>query len=105
MKDQDLSRIKEFIRVSFELEDALKITTTEKKVMLRAVELWAQGPKPPIITDLAVSVPQVSPSTVHRNLKVLIKKGWLQSTQDRRDHRIKYLEPTRHLLKILAVKV
>jgi predicted transcriptional regulator len=105
MKDDDLLRIKHFIRVSFELEEALRISTIEKKVLLRVVDLWGQKSKAPTVTEAAMSVPNISESTVHRHLKSLVKKGLLTTNPDRQDRRTKFLGPSTRLLKVLALKI
>ena len=105
MTNKDLIRIKEFIRISFELEEMLQISWAEKKVLLRTIFIWTETNKLPSITQVSTSIPQISESSVYRHLKVLIKKGWLKTILDRQDHRIKYIEPTPRLLKVLALKI
>ena len=104
MNEQDLTRIKNFIRVCFEVEETLKISWAQKKVLLKVVELWGLEPKAPMVTEVAMSVHGASESSVYRHLKPLIKKGLLRLTEERQDHRVKRVEPTHRLLKILAAK-
>ncbi len=105
MKNNDISRIKHFIRVSFELEEVLNISWVEKKVLLYVVGIWGNRDHAPSITEVAISVPNVSESTVHRHLKSLVKKGLLKTTPDRQDHRTKFIAPSTRLLKVLALKI
>jgi DNA-binding MarR family transcriptional regulator len=101
MKEGDLLKTSTFLRVSFEVEEALGISWIEKKVLWRTLHLWMTQVQPPSIHEVVEAV-LVSEATVHRHLKVLIKKGWLKMTPSSNDHRIKYLEPTPRLLKVLT---
>ena len=105
MQDSDLKRIKNFVRVCFEIEEALNISWTQKKVLLKVLDLWRYQSYAPRITEVAYSVSETSESSVYRHLKVLIKKRWLQVKIDEQDQRVKFVEPTPRLIKALALKV
>ena len=54
---------------------------------------WHEDRKPTVMEAMAISA-DMSPTTVHRRLKSLRKKGLIMLTYDDVDNRIKYIEPT-----------
>ena len=76
MKQDDLIRIKYFIRVSFEIEEMLHVSSLQKKILLKALEIWERKSEPAHISQLATSVEGVSERSVYRHLKTLTQK-WL----------------------------
>ena len=105
MNDDDLIRIKNFVRVCFEIEQSLNVSWLQKKILLKVIELWGAEHNAPIMSELVISVDGLSNSSVQRHLKSLFKKGWLKVTLNRQDQRIKHVEPSQKLLKLLALKV
>ena len=105
MSQQDLIKIKHFIRVSFEIEESLHISSLQKKILLKALEIWEYQSKPAHISQLALSVKGVSERSVYRHLKILIKNGWLQIGIDQKDRRIKIITPSNKLIHMLSTKL
>lgn len=54
---------------------------------------WHDGRKLTVMEAMGIS-PEISPTTVHRRLKTLRKKGLIVLVNDTDDTRIKYIEPT-----------
>ena len=54
---------------------------------------WHDGRKLTVMEAMGIS-PEISPTTVHRRLKTLRKKGLIALVNDTDDTRIKYIEPT-----------
>jgi DNA-binding MarR family transcriptional regulator len=105
MTHHDLAKIKHFIRVSFEIEESLDVSSLQKKILLKTFELWGRQSQPAHMSQLAVSIKGVSERSVYRHLKILIKKGWLQIGIDQKDRRIKIITPSNKLIHMLSTKL
>jgi SOS-response transcriptional repressor LexA len=105
MKKNDLNRIKQFIRVSFEIEEALQVSTVQKKILLTIVQLWDQNKKAPPINLITQSVKDVSERSIYRHIKPLFQKGWIQIEDNPNDHRIKLIQPSEALLHFLSLTI
>ena len=102
MDQQNLFRIKQFIRVSRDIEVALGVTELQKKILMKLIDLCNQNTKSISVGDLAISVKNVSERSVYRHLKTLISLGWIRLASDNKDHRVKLIAPTPRLLKVLS---
>ena len=102
MKQNDLIRIKAFIRVSLDIEKALDVTELQKKILIKLIDLCNQDTKFISVGDLASSVKDVSERSVYRHIKTLISLGWIKLTSDNEDHRVKLITPTPRLLKVFS---
>jgi DNA-binding MarR family transcriptional regulator len=105
MTHHDLAKIKHFIRVSFEIEESLDVSSLQKKILLKTFELWGRQSQPAHMSQLAVSIKGVSERSVYRHLKILIEEGWLMITTDQQDHRIKIITPSNKLIHMLSTKL
>jgi DNA-binding MarR family transcriptional regulator len=65
----------------------------EEQVLMALALRWAAGAKVSVMEMLDYFT-NTSPSTVHRRLKTLRKKGLLALREDENDNRTKYIEPT-----------
>ena len=54
---------------------------------------WGQGQKVTVLQAMGMS-DDSSPTTVHRRLKSLRKKGFIGLHEDETDNRVKFIEPT-----------
>jgi len=103
MPSRDLTKIKHFIRVIFEIENQLQVSRLEKKILFKAIELWSKTSKPAPVGQLAKSIEGISERSVYRHLKPLIKANWLKISSDNKDQRVNLIEPTSQLLNILSI--
>ena len=102
MPSSDLTKIKHFIRVIFEIEDQLQVSSLEKKILFKALELWSKTSKPTPVGQLAKSIEGISERSVYRHLKPLIKARWLKISSNNKDQRVNLIEPAPQLLKVLS---
>ncbi len=105
MNHDDIFKIKQFIRVSNEIEVILDVTERQKKILLKLLDLWNKETKSIPVGQLATSVTNVSERSVYRHLDALIKSKWIRISTDKNDHRVKLITPTPHLLKILSIQL
>lgn len=105
MNQDDFFKIKQFIRVSQELETVLGISSLQKKILLTLLDLWNKETRAIPVGKLASSVQSVSDRPVYRHLKALVHLNWIKMTKDRRDGRIKLVTPTPRLLKVLSIQL
>ncbi len=60
---------------------------------------WSRNEKPTVLEAMQVAPKAISLSTVHRRLKSLRAKGFLELITDERDSRMKYVMPTAMLIQ------
>lgn len=65
----------------------------EERLLNAFASAWHSGKQLTVLKAMEL-VPDVSPATVHRRLKTLKQKGYLEFGSDAVDGRIKYLIPT-----------
>ena len=105
MNHDDFFRIKQFIRVSQELETLLGVTSLQKKILLALLDLWNKENHLISVGTLASSVQNVSERSVYRHLEALVHLNWIKMTRDKHDGRIKLVTPTPRLLKVLSTEL
>ena len=76
-----------------ELPGLAKMDPTEERLLQDLGEFWYRGEQVPVLKALEIAS-DGSPSTTHRRLKALRKKGLIDLQVDERDARIKYVVPT-----------
>jgi len=72
----------------------------EEKVLIALASKWASGIAITVMEMLDYFT-DVSPSTVHRRLKTLKKKGLIALKEDDDDNRTKYIQPTQLAFNVL----
>jgi DNA-binding MarR family transcriptional regulator len=105
MDQKSLFRIKQFIRVSQEIETALNVTVIQKKILLTLIDLCDQNKKSIPMRDLIISIKDVSERSVFRHLNTLISQGWIKLSPHHIDGRVKLITPTPKLLKVLSSQI
>ena len=105
MNHDDIFKIKQFIRVSNEIEVILDVTELQKKILLKLLDLWNKETKSIPVGQLATSVTNVSERSVYRHLDALLNLGWIRMSTDKNDHRVKLITPSPRLLKILSIQL
>ena len=105
MNHDDIFKIKQFIRVSNEMEAMLDVTELQKKILLKLLDLWNKETKSIPVGQLVTSVTNVSERSVYRHLDALLNLGWIRMSTDKNDHRVKLITPTPQLLKILSIQL
>lgn len=65
----------------------------EERLLNAFASAWHKGKQLTVLEAMQIS-PTVSPATVHRRLKSLYAKGFIDYSADATDSRIKYLVPT-----------
>ncbi len=104
MDQKTLFKIKQFIRVSQDIEKALNVKVIQKKILLTLIDLCDQNKKSIPVGDLAISITDVSERSVFRHLKTLISQGWIKLSPHH-DGRVKLITPTPKLLKVLSSEI
>lgn len=66
----------------------------EERLLNAFASAWHKGRQLTVLEAMAIS-PSISAATVHRRLKTLREKGYLELETDQVDSRIKYLVPTK----------
>lgn len=66
----------------------------EERLLNAFAAAWHKGKQLTVLEAMAIT-PSISAATVHRRLKTLRKKGYLELETDQVDSRIKYLVPTK----------
>jgi DNA-binding MarR family transcriptional regulator len=105
MDKKSLFKIKQFIRVSQEIEIALNVTAIQKKILLTLIDLCDQNKKFIPVGDLAISIKDVSERSVFRHLKTLISQGWIKLSSHHTDGRVTLISPTPKLLRVLSSQI
>ncbi len=105
MDQKTLFKIKQFIRVSQEIEVALGVTAIQKQILLTLIDLHSQNRKSIAMGDLANSIQNISERSFYRHIKTLIASGWIKLYCSDEDHRIKLIEPSPRLLKTLSSQI
>lgn len=70
-----------------------QLDATEEKLLQRLAVSWGTD-KPVTVLETMGMDADVSPTTVHRRLKSLSKKGVIRLEMDEADNRVKYVVPT-----------
>lgn len=65
----------------------------EERLLNAFAAAWHNGKQLTVLEAMQIT-PEVSSATVHRRLKTLKQKGYLEFAPDATDSRIKYLAPT-----------
>lgn len=105
MKQDDLIRIKAFIRVSLDIERMLDVTDIQKKILITLIDCCNQDNTSIPMGDLANSIQNISERSFYRHIKTLITSGWIKLSLSDEDHRIKLIEPSPRLLKTLSSQI
>ena len=105
MDQESLFKIKQFIRVSRDIEAAFDLTALQRKILMKLIDLCNQDTKRISVGELAASVNDVSERSVYRHIKALVSLRWIKLTSDHKDHRVKFVTPTPRLLKILSAQI
>ena len=105
MNHDDIFKIKQFIRVSNEIEVILDVTELQKKILLKLLDLWNKETKSIPVGQLATLVTNVSERSVYRHLNALVNLRWIRISTDKNDHRVKLITPSPRLLKILSIQL
>ena len=69
------------------------LDAVEERVLNGLAAVWAIGARVTVLEAVRL-MPDVSPSTMHRRLKVLQRKGLIVLRDDARDSRVRIVEPT-----------
>lgn len=69
------------------------IDATEERLLNQLAAVWGTGNQITVLETMQLDA-ETSPTTIHRRLKSLRKKGVIQLTVDEIDNRIKYVVPT-----------
>ena len=75
------------------LPSFIAMDATEERLLNQLAVLWDAGRQVPVLEAMKMS-PDASPTTVHRRLKTLRKKGMIDLLSDESDNRIRYIVPT-----------
>lgn len=102
MDQKSLFKLKQFIRVSQDIETALSVTAIQRQILMTLIDLCNQDNKSIPVGDLTISINGVSERSVFRHLKTLIALGWIKLSTSHRDQRVKLLSPTPKLLRVLS---
>ena len=70
----------------------------EQRVVEHLASVWSAGLEVPVL-DVMLSIPSLSPSTIHRRLKALRSRDLLTLVPHEKDSRIKFVTPTETLLR------
>lgn len=85
------------------LTDFPQLDALEDHILHKFAAIWHVGDRLTVLEAMSVSS-ELSPTTVHRRLKSLRKKGVIQLINDEFDTRVKYVVPTtltlRHFEKL-----
>lgn len=69
------------------------LDAVEERVLNGLASIWATGAKVTVLEAMRLT-PDASPSTVHRRLKQLQRKGLIALREDESDSRVRIIEPT-----------
>jgi hypothetical protein len=73
----------------------------EQRVIEQLASMWSAGVEVPVL-DVMLSIPSMSPSTIHRRLKALRSRDLLTLVPNEKDSRIKFVTPTEKLLMVFG---
>lgn len=105
MSQDNFFKIKQFIRVSQNIEAALNVTALQKKILMKLIDLCNQNTKSISVGELAASINDVSERSVYRHIKALVSLRWIKLSSNHKDHRVKFVTPTPRLLKVLSTQI
>jgi DNA-binding transcriptional ArsR family regulator len=103
MKNDDILKLKQFIRVSQEVETILNVSELQKKILLKLVDLWGTDTRAISVGQLASSIKDVSERSVYRHLEALVSLHWISISNSKEDRRVRLVAPTPRLLKVLSI--
>ena len=69
------------------------IDATEERLLNQLAAAWSVGKQVTVLEAMQLETDS-SPTTIHRRLKSLRKKGVIELTMDETDNRVKYVSPT-----------
>jgi predicted transcriptional regulator len=93
-KSDDLSKTYlRFLNLVSAIKGLPTLDAVEERVLNGLASTWAAGAKVTVLEAMELGS-DTSPSTVHRRLKGLRKKGLIEFRADEADNRIKYIMPT-----------
>jgi SOS-response transcriptional repressor LexA len=69
------------------------IDATEERLLHQLAAAWNDGKQVTVLEAMKLEA-ETSPTTIHRRLKSLRKKGIISLTVDEIDNRVKYVSPT-----------
>ena len=69
------------------------LDATEERLLNQLAAVWGKGGQITVLETMQLDA-EASPTTIHRRIKSLRKKGVIQLTVDEIDNRIKYVAPT-----------
>lgn len=87
------TRFVHLARAVRQLPGAPNLDAVEERVLEALAAAWGQGQKVTVLQAMAMSE-ESSPTTVHRRLKSLRKKGFISLHEDEADNRVKFIQPT-----------
>jgi DNA-binding MarR family transcriptional regulator len=90
---QTYTRFVHLARAVRQLPGAPALDAVEERVLEALAAAWGQGQKVTVLQAMGMS-DDSSPTTVHRRLKSLRKKGFIGLHEDETDNRVKFIEPT-----------
>ncbi|MFM8769193.1 MAG: winged helix-turn-helix domain-containing protein [Rubrivivax sp.] len=93
MMKQTYTRFVHLARAVRQLPGTPTLDAVEERVLESLAAAWGQGQKVTVLQAMGMS-DDSSPTTVHRRLKSLRKKGFIGLHEDETDNRVKFIEPT-----------
>ena len=90
---QTYTRFIHLARAVRQLPGTPALDAVEERVLESLAAAWGQGQKVTVLQAMGMS-DDSSPTTVHRRLKSLRKKGFIGLHEDETDNRVKFIEPT-----------
>lgn len=69
------------------------LDVVEERVLQSLANVWAAGEKVTVLKAMAMG-DDASPTTIHRRLKSLRRKGYIFLKEDESDNRVKFVLPT-----------
>ena len=90
---QIYTRFVHLARVVRQLPGAPALDAVEERVLEALAAAWGQGQKVTVLQAMSMA-DDSSPTTVHRRLKSLRKKGFIGLHEDETDNRVKFIRPT-----------
>lgn len=90
---QTYTRFVHLARAARQLPGTPALDAVEERVLEALAAAWGQGQKVTVLQAMGMS-DDSSPTTVHRRLKSLRKKGFIGLHEDETDNRVKFIQPT-----------
>ena len=87
------ARFVHLARAVRQLPGTPSLDAVEERVLEALAAAWGQGQKVTVLQAMSMS-DESSPTTVHRRLKSLRKKGYIGLHEDETDNRVKFIQPT-----------